>query len=99
MCSLVSSCSHTAEVLINFPQAAIASLVSLPCQLKATPTLMAAYPKLYLEKGASGKGVEGGVSSGIGKVYTLDIDRTFKDHNVSPILSLINALHIRLVRM
>ena len=59
---------------------------------------MAAYPKLY-PKGAEGgvATVEGGVASGVGKVYILNIDRMFKDKNLSPIVSLINALHMRLV--
>ncbi|XP_019855464.1 PREDICTED: uncharacterized protein LOC109584238, partial [Amphimedon queenslandica] len=88
--------THVAEVIINIPQAAVSSLISLPCQLRATPILMTAYPNLYPKGAEGGVAMEGGMASGIGKVYVLNIDRTFKDKNLSPIVSLINALHMRL---
>lgn len=58
---------------------------------------MTSYPGLYPKGAEGGVAVEGGVASGIGKVHILNIDRTYKDKNLSPVVSLINALHVRLV--
>lgn len=81
------------EVLLNFPPSCASSLL-LPLEKKATPTLIKLYPNLYPAKSIA---KEGGVVSGVGVVYTLDIDKEFEGWNLAPILALINMLYIRLV--
>lgn len=88
--------SHVTEVLVNFPSHFAESLL-LPCTLKATPTLVQSHPNLYGKKSPQSGIVEGGVASGMGVVYTLEIDCVFEGWNLAPILALLNTLHIRLV--
>ena len=88
--------SHVAEVLVTV-STGMAKCLLLSHESVVTTTISEMYPHLYPKSSVSGEVPEGGVSSGVGVVYTLDLDREFDGFNMAPILALLNLLYIRLV--
>ena len=88
--------SHVAEVLVTV-STGMAKCLLLSPESVVTTTISEMYPHLYPKLSVSGELPEGGVSSGVGVVYTLDLDQQFDGFNMAPIVALLNLLYIRLV--
>ena len=92
-----SQCSHVAEILVNIPNE-LAGQFLLPSNSVVTKTLCSLYPKLYSPKVVeTNEIIEGGVVSGLGAVYTLNLDHVFDGFNMAPVVSLLNYLHLTIV--
>ena len=88
--------SHVAEVLVTV-STGMAKCLLLSHESVVTTTISEMYPHLYPKSSVSVEVPEGGVSSGVGVVYTLDLDQKFDGFNMAPIVALLNLLYIRLV--
>ncbi len=89
--------SHVTEVLVNSPNE-LAEQFLLPSSSIVTKDLCNLYPELYCPQILeTDEIVEGGVVSGVGTVYTLNLDHVFEGYNMAPIICLLNYLHLSLV--